>query len=43
MIRYFLENDFERIYELGNEISNNFSKTNNLNEIFNDKFTKILV
>lgn len=43
MIRHFLEKDFESIYSLGNEISNNFSKTNNLNEILNDKYTKILI
>ena len=43
MIRYFLEKDFDRIYELGNKISNNFSKTNNLNEIYKDRYTKILV
>lgn len=43
MIRHFLESDFEAIYKLGNEISDNFSKTNNLKEIFKDKFTKILV
>lgn len=43
MIRHFLESDFEEIYKLGNEISDNFSKTNNLKEIFKDKFTKILV
>ena len=43
MIRHFLESDFEAIYHLGNEISKNFSKTNNLQEIFKDKFTKILV
>lgn len=43
MIRHFLEKDFESIYSLGNEISNNFSKTNNLKEILNDKYTKILV
>lgn len=43
MIRHFLESDFEAIYQLGNKISDNFSKTNNLKEIFKDKFTKILV
>lgn len=43
MIRKFLENDFETIYKLGDEISNNFSKTNNLKEILEDKYTKILV
>lgn len=43
MIRYFLEKDFLDIYNLGNELSCNFSKTNNLQEIFNDKYTKILV
>lgn len=43
MIRYFLESDFDTIYELGNKISENFSKTNNLKEIYNDKLTKILV
>lgn len=43
MIRDFLETDFEAIYKLGNEISENFSKTNNLKEIFKDKFTKVLV
>jgi len=43
MIRYFLEKDFDEIYKLGNKISKNFSKTNNLSEIYNDKYTKILV
>ena len=43
MIRNFLESDFESIYKLGNKISNNFSKTNNLNDILIDKYTKILV
>lgn len=43
MIRHFLESDFEEINKLGNKISNNFSKTNNLKEIYQDKFTKILV
>lgn len=43
MIRHFLESDFETIYKLGDEISDNFSKTNNLEEIYKDKFTKILV
>ena len=43
MIRHFLEKDFESIYNLGNEITQSFSKTNNLQEIYKDKFTKILI
>lgn len=43
MIRHFLPADFEEIYSLGNELSNTFSKTNNLEEIYKDPFTKILV
>lgn len=43
MIRYFENEDCEAIYNLGNEISNNFSKTNDLKSILNDKYTKILV
>lgn len=43
MIRHFLETDFDSIYTLGNQLSNTFSKTNNLKEIYNDKYTKVLV
>lgn len=43
MIRYFTENDIGEITILGNEISPNFSKTNHLEEILEDPYTKILV
>lgn len=43
MIRSFLEKDIPYIYELGEKLSNNFSKTNNLKEILNNQYTKILV
>jgi ribosomal-protein-alanine N-acetyltransferase len=43
MIRFFNENDIEDIYKLGNKITKNFSKTNNLLDILNDKYTKILI
>lgn len=43
MIRYFNKNDFEYIYSLGNDITYNFSSTNNLEDIIKDKYTKILV
>ncbi len=43
MIRYFQEKDIEQIYNLGNELTYNFSKTNHLIELLTDKFTKILV
>ncbi len=43
MIRCALEKDLEEIYNLGNKITNNFCQTNNLKEILNDEYTKILV
>ena len=43
MIRNFKLEDSETIYELGNQLSSNFSKTNDLEKIINDKYTKILV
>lgn len=43
MIREFLETDFESIYDLGNEITNSFSQTNDLIQIKKDPYTKILV
>ena len=43
MIRYFTEIDIEEITNLGNEISPNFSKTNDLEEILKVPYTKILV
>ena len=43
MIREFLETDFESIYDLGNEITNSFSQTNDLIQIRKDPYTKILV
>ncbi len=43
MIRSFTISDIEEIYKLGNEITENFSKTNDLLEIYNNKYTKILV
>lgn len=43
MIRYFTLEDIGYIYELGNKITPKFSKTNDLNDIYNDKYTKILV
>lgn len=43
MIRYFTLEDIGFIYQLGNKITPNFSKTNDLVEILEDKYTKILV
>lgn len=43
MIRHFLPTDFEAIYSLGTELTNTFVKTNNLEEIYKDPLTKILV
>ncbi len=43
MIRHFNKNDFSRIYDLGNKIFPKFQKTNNLKEILEDSYTKILV
>ena len=43
MIRNFKLEDSETIYELGNQLSSNFSKTNDLEKIYQDKYTKILV
>lgn len=43
MIRRFKESDFERIYELGLELSKDFKKVNNLEEIRKNTYTKILV
>ena len=43
MIRKLMENDIEQINILGSLLTPNFRKTNNLNEILKDKYTKILV
>ncbi len=43
MIRDLKEEDFERIYELGQEITPNFKKTNKLSEMIKDKYTKLIV
>lgn len=43
MIRGFQIADCAEIYKLGNKISESFSKTNNLEEIYKDKYTQILV
>ena len=43
MIRYFKEEDIEGIYNLGLHLTPNFQKTNNLKEVLNDPYTKILV
>lgn len=43
MIRYFNEEDIQSIYELGMQITSNFKKTNDLNKLLNDAYTKILV
>lgn len=43
MIRYFNLNDIDRIYELGEYFGDNFKKTNDLKEIYKNKYTKILV
>ncbi len=43
MIRCFKLEDSNAIYDLGNQLSPNFSKTNDLEKIVDDKYTKILV
>lgn len=43
MIRHLEKKDFEEVYKLGNQISPNFSKTNDLEEIEKDQYTKVLV
>lgn len=43
MIRYFNLNDIDRIYELGEYFGDSFKKTNDLKEIYKNKYTKILV
>lgn len=43
MIRNFNEEDIDQIYALGDSLTSNFSKTNNLLQIQNDIYTKILV
>jgi ribosomal-protein-alanine N-acetyltransferase len=43
MIRFFKKSDIDQIYELGEKLSPNFKKTNDLKEILKDKYTKILV
>ena len=43
MIRKWIESDIEQINILGNLLTPNFSKTNNLKDLQNDKFTKVLV
>lgn len=43
MIREFSLEDSKEIYKLGNQITSNFTETNNLETIFKDKYTKVLV
>lgn len=43
MIRYLKMEDIEQVYILGNLLNENFSKTNNLEQILNDKFTHVCV
>lgn len=43
MIRKLKIEDIEQVQELGNLLTPNFSKTNNLEEMENNQFTKILV
>lgn len=43
MIRKLIESDIEQIHILGNVLTPNFSKTNNLTGILNDQYTKVLV
>lgn len=43
MIRSFTKDDIESIYTLGDCITTNFSKTNDLLQILQDRYTKILV
>jgi ribosomal-protein-alanine acetyltransferase len=43
MIRFYNKNDIKDIYKLGDIITNKFSKTNNLEAMLKDKYTKILV
>ena len=43
MIRKLKIEDIKQVQELGNLLSPNFSKTNNLEEMENNQFTKILV
>ncbi len=43
MIREFLPKDSKAVYKLGNMVSSNFSVVNNLEDIYLDKYTKILV
>lgn len=43
MIRKLKIEDIEQVEELGNRLSPNFSKTNNLKEMENNKLIKILV
>lgn len=43
MIRKLKIEDIEQVQELGNLLTPNFSKTNNLKEMENNQFTKVLV
>ena len=43
MIRKLKIEDIEQVEELGNRLSPNFSKTNNLKEMENNQFMKVLV
>ncbi len=43
MIRNFEKSDIDEIYKLGNLLNSSFSKTNNLLDIYEDKYTKILI
>lgn len=43
MIRSLEEKDFERVYALGNLLNENFSKTNQLDQLLKDPYTKLYV
>ena len=43
MIRFFSLQDVNQIYKLGEQLTPLFDKKNNLEEIYNDAYTKILV
>ncbi len=43
MIRPLEEKDFESVYALGNLLNENFSKTNQLDQLLKDPYTKLYV
>ena len=43
MIRVLEEKDFESVYALGNLLNENFSKTNQLDQLLKDPYTKFYV